>query len=574
MTVTNDVPEKRLENYEMLVKQMRAESAVYGADDPVAVITGDRRLATVDFVVIDDNASPAEKKNLTALQKNAAFVSSGNPKPMDVIREALKRPADVGGGYSSPDPEASGNFAGGVAVAGGSILAIVFWPVTATVAGGLFLLGCFSDGTKKMNPRIKDDKHAPDIHVAGDDIWGDGILPDVITGDTILIDRMVDTVPVDIFPDIADAAEFQIQDFLINQDILNSKYEFVSIEAGNGHTCVLDASGHVYCWGWNTAGQMGNGTYEKQLTPVMVSGLDNAVFLSPVTGNHTCAIKESDSAWCWGENYYGQLGDGTKENKNVPVKVMNSNDVLAIAGGFNHTCLVRTDKSVLCMGKNEHGQLGDGTNVDSSIPVKVNGLSNVISVDAGFDFTCALTEGGSVWCWGSGANGKLGNGNNGDESSPVQVIGLKHANLLSVGGYHACAVRDEGLAFYWGVYPGNDGACTAKSIAAPVYEISNIKLVATGHDHSCAVADAGAIWCWGDNFWGQFGIGGSKKYCEPEPAIDGWSDVKALSGGYGHTCAIVEDGASIWCWGANHCGELGNGEEGDWSWKPTQVLFE
>jgi len=211
-----------------------------------------------------------------------------------------------------------------------------------------------------------------------------------------------------------------------------------AISAGAVSTCAL-ISGGVDCWGDNSVGELGNGTGSDSFTPVAVVGPSGVGTLTGVTAisagyNDTCALISGGTVDCWGYNVAGELGDGTTTVSSIPVAVIGLSGVgtltgvTAISGGDYDTCALISGGTVDCWGSNGWGQLGDGTTTDSLTPVAVVGpsevgsLSGVTAISAGQDDTCALISGG-VDCWGDNYWGQLGNGTTTDSTVPVTVHG-------------------------------------------------------------------------------------------------------------------------------------------------------
>ena len=199
------------------------------------------------------------------------------------------------------------------------------------------------------------------------------------------------------------------------------------------------------CWGDNTWGEIGDGTTTDRVKPVKVQGLSGQIQSVTSGGSHVCALVHNGGAWCWGFNDKGQLGDGTTTNRSTPVAVTGLPLNLAqIAAADDHTCALLVDPTVKCWGLNSKGQLGDGTTNDSSTPVKVAGLTDVVQIALGDAYTCALLASGDVQCWGWNIFGELGNGTTTDSKSPVQVSGLT-SGVHAIAGGDASAVRGPDL---------------------------------------------------------------------------------------------------------------------------------
>jgi alpha-tubulin suppressor-like RCC1 family protein len=250
-----------------------------------------------------------------------------------------------------------------------------------------------------------------------------------------------------------------------------------SVALGFEHSCSLLDSGQVYCWGQNYSGQLGSGKDASEMPftnlPIAVQGLSGKAVEVVAGGYHTCARLEDAKVYCWGDNRYGQLGDGTDIEQltpTVPVEIHQQATGLA-AGGY-HSCATLEDASLHCWGRNKSGQLGDGTQIDRFRPVHVAGLKGKpATVALGQSHSCVLqTGGGRVDCWGSNAIGQLGLGTFTDSPTPRRVKGVGGVLAqLFTGGHHTCAVLQED----------------------------------------------GSIRCWGQNFYGQLGDGNRRDRNKP-----------------------------------------------------------
>jgi alpha-tubulin suppressor-like RCC1 family protein len=291
-----------------------------------------------------------------------------------------------------------------------------------------------------------------------------------------------------------------------------------AIAAGGNHTCALDSLRGLWCWGNNQYGQLGDGTTTNRLAPVRVSGLSSGVKAIALGYQHSCAVDYRGSLRCWGRNTFGQLGDGTIKDRKLPVlSSYFSGGVKALALGQQHSCATDSNNKLFCWGYNGQGALGDATVVDRRVATLVQGLpSRIVSVSLGSNHTCAVDAEAKVWCWGANQMGQLGDSLMTDSfaKTPVAVTGLKiGARALSAGVYHTC-ISDGLSAQCW----GNDGynqlgltGFTTFTNSDPSPLVRDVRGpvtdLAAGGYHSC-VLDESVYHCWGSNSAGQLATDG------------------------------------------------------------------
>ncbi len=336
------------------------------------------------------------------------------------------------------------------------------------------------------------------------------------------------------------------------------------IAAGAHHTCAVLTSGVMKCWGYNDYGQIGDGTTVESSTPVDVLGLSSGVQAIAAGGAYTCAVLTSGGMKCWGYNSDGQLGDGTTVDKTTPVNVFGFFSGQTISAGSAHTCALLDSGGMRCWGDNGWGQLGDGTSVDRVTPVDVSGLtSGVQAIAAGWLHTCAVLDSGGMKCWGNNWAGALGDGTLEDNATPVDVFGLSSGvQAIAAGLWHTCALLTSGGVKCWGDNgSGQLGDGTTTTALAPVDVSglsSGVQAIAAGGDHTCALLDSGGAKCWGYNGHGDLGDGTWADKDTPVDVSGLFSGVQAIAAGNWHTCAVLDSGG-MKCWGYNDCGQLGDG---------------
>ena len=205
------------------------------------------------------------------------------------------------------------------------------------------------------------------------------------------------------------------------------------MSAGVQHACGLAADSTAYCWGRNDIGQLGDSTIIESATPVAVKGGRKFIVVA-VGYSHTCALTSGGDAYCWGDNSSGQMGDTVRSSSSVPVRVVGARAYLALSTGASHTCAVATGNTVYCWGSNAGGQLGGDAAENcftptgapypcSHRPIPIFGTLTFAMVSAGNQHTCALTTGQVAYCWGYNSNGQLGDATKSGSETPVRVAG-------------------------------------------------------------------------------------------------------------------------------------------------------
>jgi alpha-tubulin suppressor-like RCC1 family protein len=359
-----------------------------------------------------------------------------------------------------------------------------------------------------------------------------------------------------------------------------------AIAVARDHACALLRSGHIFCWGLNFNGDLGDGDEARSSMPKQVLGIDDATSVSVSEGN-TCATRATGDAFCWGSNWSGLLGagapisgysavpveipgiseaievavgavneqthacallrDGTvmcwgTEGPDTPQAAYGISDAVAISAGAAQSCALLATGHLTCWGWDGYGQLGS--------PDAVTALPPATQVSAGAEYTCATLKAGGVDCWGDNSAGELGRGTVGFAFTPVPVEGMNSAIEVSAGGGTTCARLSNGTVQCWGLGSYSGGAPNESSSPETVPGLEQITSIASGEDATCAVSTDGIVQCWGDYTGGNAGV------------IEGVTEARAVAttGSYygPHTCALLAT-RRVACWGENNHGELGDG---------------
>ncbi len=414
-----------------------------------------------------------------------------------------------------------------------------------------------------------------------------------------------------------------------NSDMIDElaymKKKWVSLAPGYWHSCILDNEGEIYCWGDDSYGELGNGEDKEEECDGNLCNAPIAVYSEGVlkekhivfitTGNyHTCALDSEGGAYCWGKGISGEIGDFSVNDAIAPHSLflnrrseLYGKKVISLSAGSEHTCAVDDKGTAYCWGSQEYGELGDGVEgfdvlngiSYEMLPKRVNtyGVLNCKKIveiksaggtSGAYGYTCALDDEGKAYCWGYGENGELGNGLKETSLVPVAVDTsdiLKGKKLvkLAVALGHACALDDRGEAYCWG--KGQLGTGSYRISAVPLSvksgELRFVKITA-GQGYTCAIDVNGKVYCWGS---AGYGVMGTTSNCNFLPAPINYSgvlkdkkivDISAINSHVGgHACAVSDEGKA-YCWGGGLDGALGDGryneEEGNYNvFEPIEV---
>ena len=351
--------------------------------------------------------------------------------------------------------------------------------------------------------------------------------------------------------------------------------QFISTIAGDIETyfindyAVIDefaATGSLWIAGKNNYGQLGRSDITHRSSPIQtVSGGTNWKLVVG-GGYHTAAIKTDGTLWLWGAAGNGILGNGSlaATHQSSPVQTVSAgNNWKLVGSGHYHNAAIKTDGTLWTWGRNNNGTLGNNLGAALASPVQtVAGGTNWKLVAVGRYHNAAIKTNGTLWLWGQNTNGALGDNSVANKSSPVQAVGAGTNWKSAAGGrFHTAAIKTDGTLWAWGLN-GNgqigDNGVTPKS--SPVQTIAggtNWKLVACGFYHTAAIKTDGTLWTWGLNGNGQIGDNGVTPKSSPVQTIAGGTNWKSVAGGGYNTAAVKTDG-TLWIWGRNINGQLGD----------------
>ena len=352
-----------------------------------------------------------------------------------------------------------------------------------------------------------------------------------------------------------------------------------SFTLGSQNTCYLDANGAAWCWGQNYDGQLGDGTTVRRLLPVRAA--PGLTFRSLAAGGwHVCGITfGTREVYCWGDGTYAPVLGPNVTQSSTPVLV--SQGPYEIVSSSDHrSCVLDSHGQPYCWGTNDYGRLGRDSDVLSSpVPVPVlppAGMASLdlVSIKSG-NHTCGAPAGGRLICWGDNNFGQLGIGNTNHAPRPVEVFPGSTVQAYGLGKTNTCATVG-GVPYCWGeAYLGKlgIGPTTDRSKNSPEPVLAGGKVFTSytgGTWFMCGLTQGGDAWCWGDNVSGELGRPGSKS--DVPVQVSGGIGFSSIVSGYHNTCGISLGGVG-YCWGENWNGQLGSGLSDLFRDTPTLVQW-
>jgi alpha-tubulin suppressor-like RCC1 family protein len=308
--------------------------------------------------------------------------------------------------------------------------------------------------------------------------------------------------------------------------------------------CALERSSHVWCFNLDSN--------HPQQGGARVAGVSDAIGIgaSYLLDKYACALLRDGRVLCWGENRYGQLGDGTTNDRVLPGAVSGLTDAISLSVADDHACAETRAGKVMCWGSNSDGQIGDGTGRFIKSASTVPGIHDAVEVACGDPITCVRHRDGHISCWG-GAQDQT---RDRSRLSPSPVIGITDAVAISAGYKYACAVMKDGKirCFQSGAFGANADPATISDES-----FANVKRFFAGVGVSCGIRPDSSLVCSGDNRADQIGVG-PKTFSHDAREVWFAKGAVEIAHGLQCTCALMANG-TIECWGYNFRGELGDG---------------
>jgi uncharacterized repeat protein (TIGR02543 family) len=382
----------------------------------------------------------------------------------------------------------------------------------------------------------------------------------------------------------------------VNDIPLYAGETITQVSLGWSHSSALTSEGRIFTWGNNDYGQLGDGTTTNRTTPTEITSQFNlhageSIIQVSLGIFHSSAITSEGRIFTWGNNGYGQLGDGTtNNNRTTPTEITSQfnlpagESIIIVSLSFDHSSALTSEGRIFTWGNNFYGQLGDGTTTNRTTPTEITSQFNlyagetIIQVSLGYSDSSALTSQGRIFTWGINNSGQLGDGTTTNRTTPTEITSQFNLHAgesiiqASLGWGHSSALTSEGRIFTWGNnFYGQLGAGTTTNRNTPTEITSHFNIhtgetiiqVSLGIFHSSAITSEGRIFTWGYNGFGQLGDGTTTDRAIPTEITSqfnlhiGETIMQVLFKSY-HSSALSSEGR-ILMWGNNGYGQLGDG---------------
>lgn len=329
-----------------------------------------------------------------------------------------------------------------------------------------------------------------------------------------------------------------------------------TISAGYTHSVGIRTDGTLWAWGDNGYGQLGDGTTIAKSTPTQIGTANNWQSVS-ASGGFTLAIKADGTLWAWGNNTFGQLGDGTTTNKTTPTQIGTSTNWIRVTTGEGFALAIRDNGALWAWGNNNFGQLGDGTTVNKTTPTQIGTDTSWLKIAAGSGFSLAIKMNGTLWTWGSNTDGQLGNGTTNNATVPTQIGTDDDWADVAAGYNHSVGKKLNGLLLTWGnnAY-GQLGDGTNTNRLTPVSIFDQVQNIDAGWNYTVGTITYGNMFYTGENTYGQLGDGTTNN--TNLITVTNSNNHELISAGAYHTFSLNTD-ASLSVCGLNGQGRLGDG---------------
>jgi alpha-tubulin suppressor-like RCC1 family protein/Leucine-rich repeat (LRR) protein len=331
-----------------------------------------------------------------------------------------------------------------------------------------------------------------------------------------------------------------------------------SITAGNTYVLALKTDGTLWAWGDNSFGQFGNGTTTNSYVPTKI-GSDNDWKEVALGWGYTIAVKTDGTLWAWGNNSSGELGDGTTINKSIPTQIGTSTDWKTISVGTTHAIALKTDGTLWAWGYNYYGQLGNGSNTSKNVPTQI-GTATWETISAGGNSTVAIKRDGTLWAWGNNDKKQLGDGSSNNKNVPTQISTTTDWKTISAGGNYTIAIKANGTLWAWGNNNSGQlgtGTIVAENTPRQIGTSTTWKTINTGSGFAFAIKTDNSLWAWGANSYGQYG--NSTTTSSLIPIQVGSENNWQMASGSDRYSVTLKTDSTVWTCGSNDDGQLATG---------------